>query len=468
MVIDYSKWDKLELSDDSDVEVHPNVDKQSFIRWKQRDIHEKRERLKHNIQQLEVSVEMNSDLVKRTDQMIECAEKGEDVTSIESAVKISERGFEDKKHPISETNIAEAPEYNDMIESLMEKILGEIGEAGDKQQAVIAKLKEHRTKLAGIVEDQKKQLEEFRRERATHLTSEDLRTGFDTTIINKPTADSSKPSKGKEVKQEIEVLNPGASSSKQQPPKEQPPKEEEDVDDIRASATGKKFAEIPMNDYAQLYNFLGQHPEIVTEREKDALLMEAFQHQLDGKTDLMKQTVHNALLIQYCHTLGPDGLRMFFSKIAQKDHPARDAFLRDVETTTQHITTRCAVIASERAAEAGEAVEQIQLHAVDPNTQITVTVPDTSDPEKRKLYESFSPEMRKAIESASLDEINKVLGEMTVEDAEEAVRQFDECGVLQVEEKIYDASEWQKDKLAHGAPGDVEDFIRENNLDQTD
>ncbi|KAA8564058.1 hypothetical protein EYC84_012047 [Monilinia fructicola] len=28
MPINYSKWDALELSDDSDVEVHPNVDKQ--------------------------------------------------------------------------------------------------------------------------------------------------------------------------------------------------------------------------------------------------------------------------------------------------------------------------------------------------------------------------------------------------------------------------------------------------------
>jgi cell division cycle protein 37 len=27
--MDYSKWDKLELSDDSDIEVHPNIDKKS-------------------------------------------------------------------------------------------------------------------------------------------------------------------------------------------------------------------------------------------------------------------------------------------------------------------------------------------------------------------------------------------------------------------------------------------------------
>jgi cell division cycle protein 37 len=40
--MDYSKWDKIELSDDEDFECHPNVDKKSFIRWKQADIHQKR------------------------------------------------------------------------------------------------------------------------------------------------------------------------------------------------------------------------------------------------------------------------------------------------------------------------------------------------------------------------------------------------------------------------------------------
>jgi cell division cycle protein 37 len=30
---DYSKWDKIELSDDED-DVHPNIDKDSWFRWK--------------------------------------------------------------------------------------------------------------------------------------------------------------------------------------------------------------------------------------------------------------------------------------------------------------------------------------------------------------------------------------------------------------------------------------------------
>ncbi|KAI9621058.1 hypothetical protein H4Q26_013252 [Puccinia striiformis f. sp. tritici PST-130] len=46
MPLNYSKWDALELSDDSDIECHPNVDKRSFIRLKQRQIHQKRDERK--------------------------------------------------------------------------------------------------------------------------------------------------------------------------------------------------------------------------------------------------------------------------------------------------------------------------------------------------------------------------------------------------------------------------------------
>lgn len=53
MAIDYSKWDKIELSDDSDVEVHPNVDKKSFIKWKQQSIHEQRFKRNQDIKNLE-------------------------------------------------------------------------------------------------------------------------------------------------------------------------------------------------------------------------------------------------------------------------------------------------------------------------------------------------------------------------------------------------------------------------------
>lgn len=70
MVVDYSKWDKIEISDDSDVEVHPNVDKKSFIRWKQQSIHEKRMQRNQDIKNLEAQLEMYKHLNKRVDKLL--------------------------------------------------------------------------------------------------------------------------------------------------------------------------------------------------------------------------------------------------------------------------------------------------------------------------------------------------------------------------------------------------------------
>ena len=71
MPIDYSKWDKIEISDDSDVEVHPNVDKQSFIRWKQRDIHEKECKRNIEIKSILIQLTMYAKLNERVDYLLE-------------------------------------------------------------------------------------------------------------------------------------------------------------------------------------------------------------------------------------------------------------------------------------------------------------------------------------------------------------------------------------------------------------
>lgn len=67
--LNYSKWDNLELSDDSDIEVHPNVDKKSFVRWKQRDIHEKRDLRKAELDGLKREQDLNVELAPRLDEV---------------------------------------------------------------------------------------------------------------------------------------------------------------------------------------------------------------------------------------------------------------------------------------------------------------------------------------------------------------------------------------------------------------
>ncbi|CAJ0759008.1 20677_t:CDS:1, partial [Entrophospora sp. SA101] len=70
MPIDYSKWDRLELSDDDEIECHPNVDKASLIRWKQADIHAKREERRQKIASLKQQISLNDVLLSRIDDMI--------------------------------------------------------------------------------------------------------------------------------------------------------------------------------------------------------------------------------------------------------------------------------------------------------------------------------------------------------------------------------------------------------------
>lgn len=444
------------------ISVHPNVDKKSFIRWKQRDIHDKREQMKYNMTRLESNNETNTELIERLKRLLAAIEGSPNTkyfADVDLCVKTA-TGESKKDKPVLNPN---APTYKMMIESLVEQIITKTSEqtAGDRSSFFLAQLKEHLGKLEDMMKSDTKEYEVLVEERSKHILSEDLHTGFDSTMINRNTAPTPPaPSTSKKTVQTTEVLNPGAVPQKQE--------QEENVDDVKASPDTLKFGEIKEGDYIAARNFMGQHPWIVNEKEKDGLIMEAFERELAGKTADMKRLVHNSLLLQYCASLGKDGINMFFSRIGNKDHPANAAFMKDVQFTIDHIKTRCNVIRETKGtSESAEEVEQIQLYSVDPNTEITVSVPpaDSEDPatqEARKMFEQLDIRLQNAAKTQSLDEINKVLAEMSVPEAEEAVKHLDLCGVLSVEEKIYDATKWEEEKREKLAKGQFsEDLLKE-------
>jgi cell division cycle protein 37 len=261
-----------------------------------------------------------------------------------------------------------------------------------------------------------------------------------------------------DLKKQVELLNPQAVDKSDAVSSGA----EADIEDggafdpehTQPSTWGQKFAEIPFGDYDASQKMIAQHPSILTERESDALLILAFDKQLDGDEKFARQSVHQALLIQYCRQLGKDGVGLFFRRVTTKDHQARKLFLDDVNSTVAKIKERVKKFEKERAEEKG--VEQIQLHAVDPSTTINIRVPpplptdlaaksDSPPPTEdqilgRRIFESFSPGLRRALESGSLDEINKVLGKMSVDEAEDVVNKLSEGGILSVEEGILDAT----------------------------
>ena len=144
---------------------------------------------------------------------------------------------------------------------------------------------------------------------------------------------------------------------------------------------------------------------------------------------------------------------MFFKRIQTKDHQASKMFHDDVDNTYRRIKTRAAEILKERAENpaGAEGVEQIQLHAVDPGTKINITVPPkestSEDAEERaaeeasrEIFEAFPPGLQRALESGQLDEVNKVLAKMSVDEAEEIVEKLGQGGMLSLEQGVIDAT----------------------------
>ena len=135
-----------------------------------------------------------------------------------------------------------------------------------------------------------------------------------------------------------------------------------------------------------------------------------------------------------------------------QDGRAAIVFFNDVLSTFTRILTRSKALAAEQPAASG-GVEQIQLVAEDPNTVIGFEVPDGPPPEKIELegegsesmdpervraflqrrwdiFTGFAPELQEALKTKELDRVNKVLGDMPCDDAEQVVGLLDEAGIL--------------------------------------
>ncbi|KAI9669575.1 MAG: hsp90 co-chaperone Cdc37 [Caeruleum heppii] len=470
MVLDYSKWDNLELSDDSDIEVHPNVDKRSFIRAKQNQIHESRFRRKHETETLKYERIINDGLLSRIDKLLGALQAHRDSSQnpdelvfqavMESAGDPSE-DHPPPPPPAVHSQVKEQLTYSKMMAALVDQVKKEVDESKpeNRYEGYIDGVQGHRTKVSGLQQELEKKLADLEKEEGRKITSESIHTGFDRSSVAKSDPATKPKNKPAEAVKSVEVLNPGAlnkraltrndslESGAEADVEEAATEGINDDADIEPTELGKEFAKIRVGDYRASLQFITEHKGVVTERETDGLLVEAFNSQMAKKELYAKQCVHQALLLQYCRQLGPDGVGLFFKRITTKDHQAQRVFTDDVNTTYNRIKTRTAEIAAERAAEGPNAggVEQIQLHAVEPGTSINIVIPqpnseDEVEIQARKTFEMFPPGLQRALESGTLDEVNKVLGKMSVEEAEEVVGQLGEGGMLSLEEQIIDAT----------------------------
>lgn len=137
-------------------------------------------------------------------------------------------------------------------------------------------------------------------------------------------------------------------------------------------------------------------------------------------------------------------------RVIAGDPRATSVFEKDVKDTYAHLVERVRISKAEESAAGGE---QIQLVPENPGVSISFDLPDGPPPEKLELegpgfenvsvedvrkalqmrwdvFTGFDERLQAALKSGSLEEVNKVLGAMSVPEAEEVVRLLDVAGIL--------------------------------------
>ncbi|BFZ54838.1 hsp90 co-chaperone Cdc37 [Savitreella phatthalungensis] len=474
MVLDYSKFDNIELSDDSDIEVHPNIDKKSFITWKQRDIHEKRELAKTQLDEYKKEIEINSTLLERTDALIAALKAAGSADNPKDILWRKLNSFPEKEIAPSRDG-TEPPSYSKMMTLLCDGVLDEVQPVReqDRMSALTHKLSMHHDKLVNMLAKRRGDIAKLEQDSSRKITSDGLRDAWNYSSVTafhpeapyrhsilkthpvdeatqtEPKAEVTVSAQsGRQASSEVDVT----TSRRLRTPDTQMHGEEEALPErIEPSALGKQFGEIAPDDLDASLRFLGKHTNLLRdENETDGLLIASYYAEMKDDHRAARRYVHQGLLLQYCRQLGRDGVSLFFSRVRDPAHRAHRLFHDDVTDTLKRIAARAREnkLEDEQStpgASAGEAVEQIQLHAVDPGTKIAINVPvsDSSDPaiqECRIIYERLPEEMQAAVATQSLEAINTVLASMTVGAAEQVVEALSAGGMLSIEEEILDAT----------------------------
>ncbi|KAF9485816.1 hsp90-like protein [Pholiota conissans] len=470
MPLNYSKWDQLELSDDSDIEGHPNVDHKSLVRMRQRQIHEQREMRKYNIKNLTAQIACNEVLLPRIKKIH--ADLSSPPSSTPAPAYFNALVDQLQTNPSPDcppgndaTKIEQT--YDGMLLSLL-KMVGEkskdkVKEAGvleaDKEERLakdlVAEMEVHIKQLGETIEKDKKDLASELAEQKKHITMDDLHEGFESHYVAPTPAPPPVPNKSldkgkqKEKATTIEVLNPQSVETSSSSKAADDDAEEEGLPELTPSL--EAFSKIPLWSYEKSFEFIQEHRDVYVPGASDALLVAAFTAQGEGKSKYAKQCVHQSLLIQYCEKLGRDGVGIFFKKMVSGDKRALKVFIDDVESTYKHLVERVRVNAEERKASEGR--EQIQLVPENPDQTISFNIPDGPPPENLVLegpgtegldieqvrralqfrwdvYQSFPEELQEALKKGGLDDVNEVLGDMDVVEAEGLVNSLDAAGIL--------------------------------------
>lgn len=202
--LDYSKWDTIELSDDSDIEVHPNVDKASFIRWRQQDIHQRREQRRFKIEALRRTRDMHNNLLAQLRELHVAAADSKDGLSrvlkhirevLDKAKRDGTASTAIPKKPFAEIGEEEVEEEKSAgdtvtLETVLGTLVEQIETARQTQEDevvrrdLLARLEDQQRRVEERQKEVLKELEKEEKEAKKKITSDTIfKESFDKTVI---------------------------------------------------------------------------------------------------------------------------------------------------------------------------------------------------------------------------------------------------------------------------------------------
>ncbi|KAJ1894396.1 hsp90 co-chaperone Cdc37 [Kickxella alabastrina] len=463
MPIDYSKWDNLELSDDSDVEIHPNIERGTFLRLRQKKIRDDRENRRIKREGNEAMIAMNKDLIERISklraQVLEADEPKMNAILQQWQTDVAEahKHKVERDGAISQGKQPEQPSEEDMMAALKARISDDLLKAAAKLDSLEEKQAELAKQLAVHVENLRKnlqtaerELEQVKKEEARHIAPDSIvHDGFDRSFVStaKPAdANKSSISAKKTTVTADEVLNPGSVGKHSDVAVE----EEEEIEgmdengELELDSDARAFAKL--SKLTDSNDFIRKNLSIISDRKSDQIMAQAFTMELDGKKKLARQYVKQALILTYILKMGASGVNVFFNRVGPKG-PAQDSFERDVASYYERIEERCKVIKSERDADDADdepEVESIQLQCDDPNAPIRIYVPseDEEVAQRLELFDQLPEDFKDALRVGTLEAINKVLATVSGSEAERLLGICGEGGFLAIDgEIVVDPSE---------------------------
>jgi cell division cycle protein 37 len=170
--------------------VHPNVDKKSFIRAKQAQIHQQRAQRRLHITTLKYERIINDGLLLRIDRLLtalkshKASTQSADELVFQALIESAGDPTDDRPPPPPQgvhQNIQEQPTYSKMMASLVDQVKKEVDESkdGDRYEGYISGIGGHRSKVEGLQKELEIKLAELEKEESRHITSDDIHTGFD-------------------------------------------------------------------------------------------------------------------------------------------------------------------------------------------------------------------------------------------------------------------------------------------------